>query len=121
MVYLRARSPVSCGFHPRRRRIATCTRLKGATWRLPLHCQTSPWTAMQPSCRGLYEASLSHELSHGWRWQVSDLQVCLRLKIGRSAVRPRPWPPPSPQVRPPLTCGFVCPGQPAMFVDRDRD
>ena len=49
--------------------------------------------ATRPSCRGPFEASLSHELSHGWHLQVSDLHVCVRLKIGRSAVRPRPWPP----------------------------
>ena len=36
MVYLHTRSPVSCGFHPQRRRSATCTRLMDATWRLPL-------------------------------------------------------------------------------------
>jgi hypothetical protein len=31
--------------------------------------------------------------------QASGLHVCVRLKIGRSAVRPRPWPPRKPQVR----------------------
>jgi hypothetical protein len=38
------------------------------------------------------------------------IRVRVRFKIGRSAVRPRPWPPTSPQVRPPLTCGYVVPG-----------
>jgi len=32
-----------------------------------------------------------------------------RLKIGRSAVRPRPWPPTRPLVRGLLTCGFAVP------------
>ena len=83
------------------------------TWRLPLRCQTSPWMAMRPSCRGPFEASLSHELSHGGRWQPSGLQVCLRLKIGRSAVRPRPWPPRADEPRTARDPGY-CSGPPAF-------
>jgi hypothetical protein len=57
----------------------------------------------------------------GWRQQPSGLHVCVRLKIGRSAVRPRPWPPPKPQVRPPLACGFVVPVDrtPLPLTDRE--
>ena len=44
------------------------------------------------------------------RLPAADVDEHLRLKIGRSTVRPRPWPPPTPLVRQPLTCGFSSPG-----------
>jgi hypothetical protein len=39
-----------------------------------------------------------HEMSHAKSRRTPDLRVRLCLKIGRSAVRPRPWPPPKPHV-----------------------
>src|SRR4051794_30778590 len=39
-------------------------------------------------------------------WAGSSVGTSVRLKSGRSAVRPRPCPPPEPQVRDSLACGF---------------
>ena len=33
-----------------------------------------------------------HEMLHDRPNMASDLRLCVCLKIGRSAVRPRPWP-----------------------------
>jgi hypothetical protein len=38
-------------------------------------------------------------------WTPTDRRR--HLKIGRSTVRPRPWPLPKPQIRAPLACGFM--------------
>jgi hypothetical protein len=44
-------------------------------------------------------------------WPGSSVGTSVRLKSGRSAVRPRPWPPaPKPQTSP-LVCGFVVPAR----------
>jgi len=40
-------------------------------------------------------------------WPGSSVGTSVRLKIGRSAVRPRPWPLSEPQVIALVTCGFV--------------
>ena len=58
----------------------------------------------------------------GWSGSGLSLpQESGRSPTGRSAVRPRPWPPLPPQVRHPLTCGFVVPGQLARLSGCDRD
>jgi hypothetical protein len=63
------------------------------------------WVAtLGVTCQRLKAAAKPKAWRGAW-WDTSGRSV--RLKIGRSAVRPRPWPLSEPQVIALVTCGFV--------------
>jgi hypothetical protein len=60
------------------------------------------------------------DLASGRARPGSSVGTSVRLKIGRSAVRPRPWPPPKAQARSALTCLFAGSGSSVVLTVVDR-
>ncbi|MDQ6642608.1 MAG: site-specific integrase [Actinomycetota bacterium] len=73
----------------------------------PRPCQSWPAPATRHGFPRRSEPQMLHEMLHEGCRAGSDLHVCLCVEIGRSAVRPRPWPPP------PHRRSQTCEGRPA--------